>query len=80
MTMNAETIGLFAVPLAGSLAMDAGLPVPEYGAVTLAAEIVRFLERDELTVCQPQLVTVIQVMAVQAPALLFGMGKTFGYF
>ena len=80
MAMDAEAVHFFPIPFSGSLAMDSCLPVPEYGAVTLPAEIIRFFKRDELAVCQPQFVSVIRVMAVKTPALLSGMGKTLGYF
>ena len=71
--MNAETVLFPAVPLAGSFAMDTGLPVPEDGAVALAAEVVGFLKGDRVAVGQPQPVPVVLIVAVQAPPLLAGM-------
>ena len=48
--VDAEAVLFFTVPLAGPLAVDSRLPVPEDGAVALAAEVVGLLKGDEVAV------------------------------
>lgn len=49
MTVSAEQILLFAIPVAGSLAVNADFPVAEFVAVTLAAKAVGFSEWNHLS-------------------------------
>src|SRR3990172_8406878 len=53
--------------------MDTHPPVPVLVSMALAAESVAVIEIDLLSGHQPQFVAVLQVMAVQAPALVLGM-------
>ena len=70
---DAEPVLPAAVPVARALAVHAGLPVAIDGAVTLPAEFVGVLEVDELAVGQAELVAVIRIVAVEAPAPLLGV-------
>ena len=80
MTVHAKPVQFLAVPFAGPFAVDPRFPVPEYGAMALAAEVVGFFKGDEVTICQPQFVPVIRVVAVKAPSLFAGMVEHLGNF
>ena len=71
--MDTEQVLLVTIPVAGTLAMDAHLPVAELVAVALAAQTIRLGKIDQFAGDQSQLVTIIKVVAVRAPALAFGM-------
>ena len=73
MTVSAEQILLFTVPVAGSLAVNTDFPVAELVAVTLATKSVGFSKWDHLSGNQTQRVAVVEVVTVQAPSLPFGM-------
>jgi len=51
--VHAETVHPLSVPFAGPFAVDAGLPVPEDGPVTLPAKVIGFLEADHLPAHEP---------------------------
>ena len=68
--VGAEEVLLVPVPVPRPAAVDAGLPVPELLPVALAAEPVRLLERDPLAARKVELVAVVRVVAVKAPAVL----------
>lgn len=67
MAVDTQSVGFLSVPLTGAPAMDACLPVPENGAVTLAAEVIGLLETHEPAAGQPQDIPIIGVVAIQAP-------------
>lgn len=69
MTVHAKQVVLLTVPVSGPLAMDAHFPVAENRAVTLSAKAIRFCELDQGTVRQVQEISLLSVMAVQAPAI-----------
>jgi hypothetical protein len=62
-----EPVLFFPVPHPCPFAVQAGLPFPEYYAVALSAEIIRFLEADQLSVCQSEGVPVVRIVTVQTP-------------
>jgi hypothetical protein len=51
--------------------VDAQFPITQLGSVTLAAQYIRFSEIDEFSTSQVQLIAIIQVMTVKAPAVFF---------
>ena len=71
MAIHAEQVGLPAVPLAGPLAMNARLPVAVLLAMALAAKLVGFLELDRLAGSASQRVSVVRIVAVETPPMLF---------
>jgi hypothetical protein len=68
MAMNAETVLFVAVPHAGSLSVQACLPLTQDRAVTLAAKDVGFFKTYQLAVRKPQFVPVVGIVAIKAPA------------
>ena len=68
--MRAQQVSLVAVPFADAAAVHSGAPVAIFLAVALAAEPVGFLERHRLAARQVQLVAIVGVVAVEAPAML----------
>jgi hypothetical protein len=69
MTVGAQQVFLAPVPLAGPPAVNALFPIPEFWPVTLAAELVGFLETDQLSAGRMKHIAVFGVMAVYAPAV-----------
>jgi hypothetical protein len=69
MTAYAKIVRFIAVPHAGPLPMQAGLPFPQYDPVALAAENVGFFKFDQFAVREPQFVPVVRIVAIEAPAL-----------
>ena len=67
-TVDAEAVLFFSVPHSCSLAMETGLPFTQYYAVTLTAEVVRFLEPNDRPIGESQRIPVIGIMAVKAPS------------
>ncbi len=71
MTMDTKEILLVAVPVTGALAVNSGFPVSELVTVTLTAKTVRLGKVDQFAGNQPQLVAVLQVVAIGTPPLPF---------
>jgi hypothetical protein len=68
MTVNAEKILFFAVPHPGSFTVETCLPLAEYGAVALPAEVVGFLEFYQLSIGESERIPVIRIVAVKTPS------------
>ena len=68
MAVNAEEILFFAVPHPGLLAVQTGLPLAEYGAEALSAEVVGFLEFHQLSIGESERVPVVRIVAVKTPS------------
>ncbi|HWQ52218.1 MAG TPA: hypothetical protein VN442_00950 [Bryobacteraceae bacterium] len=50
--------------------MHARLPVPQFLAVALSTQAVRFLERDGLAAGQVKRIAIARIVTIQAPAML----------
>ncbi len=68
MAVYAKPVLFLAVPHTSPLAVQAGFPLAKYGAVALAAQVVRFIKTDQFAVRKPQFVPVIRIVAVETPA------------
>ena len=73
MTVSAEQILLFAVPVAGPFAVNTDFPVAKLVAVTLATESIGFSKWNDFSGNQAQLIAIVEVVTVQTPPLPFGM-------
>ena len=75
MAVNTEQILFVPVPVTGTLAVNADLPVTELVTVALAAQSVRLVKTNQLAGYKSQFVPIQQVVAISTPALPFGMMK-----
>jgi hypothetical protein len=73
MTVSAEQIELFAIPLADPPAVNAQFPVPVNAPMALSAQPMGFLKRDLFPVYQPEKISFFGIVAVEAPKDLSGM-------
>ncbi len=71
--VGAEEIALVPVPVPGSAAVDPCSPIPVFLPVTLPAEAVGFLEGDECSAGKMKVVSVLRIVAVQAPTVFLVM-------
>src|ERR1039458_1657683 len=69
MTVGTQQVSLGSVPVSGTAPVHAGAPVAQFLAMTLAADTVRFLERNPLTAGQMEEVAVGGIVAIQTPAM-----------
>lgn len=53
--------------------MDSSFPVSEDRTVALTAEVIGLFEWNQVSICKPQLVPVISIMAVETPSLCLSM-------
>ena len=67
--MDAQSVEFLSVPLTRPPAVDPRLPVPEDGAVALAAQEVGFFKTNKLAACQPENIAVIRIVAVKTPSV-----------
>ena len=67
MTVGTQKILLLSIPISSAPAVNASSPIPEFGTVALATQLVGFLEIDQFASSRVQHVSVIRVMAVYAP-------------
>ena len=67
--MGAEKVGPFAgaCKVSGPFPMDACLPIPIDIAVTFPAKPVAFSKVDQLSVVEPQFISIFCIVAVEAP-------------
>src|SRR4051812_17438528 len=68
--VHAEQVFLLAVPHSRAAAVHTRPPVAIFVPVALAAQLVALVEFDLFAARQPQLVAVVRVMTVEAPAVL----------
>ena len=73
--VGAEEIALAPVPVPGSAAVDPCSPIPVFLPVTLPAEAVGFLEGDGCSAGKMKVVSVLRIVAVQAPTVFFVMSQ-----
>ncbi len=73
--MGTQQVLLVAVPVPGAFSVNANLPVPKFLAVALAAESIGFEKRDDLTGGEAKRVAIVGIVAIETPALVFGMAE-----
>ena len=69
MAVSAQQVFLASVPVTGPSAVNALFPIPEFWPMTLAAELVGFLETDQLSTGCMQHISVVGVMTGHAPTV-----------
>lgn len=67
MTMGAQQVEFFPVPLSDPTSVDADSPVAENAAMALSAEPIRFFERNLLAGDELQIVSFLKAVAVETP-------------
>jgi hypothetical protein len=71
MAVGTQQVFLAPVPVTCPSAMNALFPIPEFRSVTLATELVGFVETDQLSAGCMQHISVVGVMAIHAPSIFF---------
>ena len=68
-TVRAQEVTLGAIPVAPAPSVNSLAPITEDRPVTLAAELVRFVEPDQRAVGQAQVIPVVRVVTIEAPSI-----------
>jgi hypothetical protein len=69
--VGTQEVLLLSVPVAGPPAVNTRSPISQLGAMTLAAQLIGFLEIDQFPAGRVQHVPIVGVMTIHAPPIFF---------
>jgi hypothetical protein len=69
--VGAQKVFLLSVPVAGSPAVNTGSPIPQLGAMALAAQHIGFFKIDQFAAGRVQHVAIGSIMTIHTPSVFF---------
>jgi len=75
MAMGTQEVLFPPIPVTGSPAVNARFPIPQFGAMTLAAQLIGFSEIDQFAAGRVQHISIVGIMTIHTPPVFFVMLK-----